>query len=254
MAAIRRLTSPELTPDEIRELRALFAAAWPDPDEAFADEDWQHALGGVHVLLEEDGRILSHASVVPRVLEVGRVPLDTGYVEAVATWPELQRRGHGSAVMRQIGDVIAASYQLGALGTGEFAFYGRLGWERWRGPTLGANAGRRGTHAGRGRLHHGPAHGLNAARPGSRRDDQLRVALRRRLVGGAPPCRHKNTPARLPGCSRERRVSRGAFPDRPRPGRTRGGWSFRRCRRRVPQCRVPSALPWQSQCRHPIRR
>jgi aminoglycoside 2'-N-acetyltransferase I len=135
MAAIRRLTSPELTPEEIRELRALFTAAWPDPDEAFADEDWQHALGGVHVLLEEDGRILSHASVVPRVLEVGRVPLHTGYVEAVATWPELQRRGHGSAVMRQIGDVIAANYQLGALGTGEFAFYGRLGWERWRGPT-----------------------------------------------------------------------------------------------------------------------
>jgi aminoglycoside 2'-N-acetyltransferase I len=135
MPAIRRLASPELTADEVRALRALFAAAWPDPDDAFADDDWEHALGGVHVLLEEDGRILSHASVVPRVLEVSGVPLYSGYVEAVATSPEFQRRGYGTAVMREIGEVIASIYELGALGTGEFAFYGRLGWERWRGLT-----------------------------------------------------------------------------------------------------------------------
>jgi aminoglycoside 2'-N-acetyltransferase I len=30
---------------------------------------------------------------------------------------------------------IAAAYDLGALGTGEHAFYERLGWERWQGPT-----------------------------------------------------------------------------------------------------------------------
>jgi aminoglycoside 2'-N-acetyltransferase I len=135
MAAIRRLTSPEMTLDEIRALRALFAAAWPDPDEAFADEDWQHALGGVHVILVEDGRILSHGSVVTRILEAGGTALRTGYVEAVATWPELQRRGHGSAVMREIDDFITSNYELGALGTGEFAFYESLGWEHWRGPS-----------------------------------------------------------------------------------------------------------------------
>jgi aminoglycoside 2'-N-acetyltransferase I len=135
MPAIRRLASPELRSDEVRMLRALFAAGWPDPGEAFDDEDWDHALGGVHVLLEEDGRILSHAAVVARILEVGGTPLRTGYVEAVATWPELQRRGHASAVMREINDVITANYELGALGTGEFAFYEKLGWEHWRGPT-----------------------------------------------------------------------------------------------------------------------
>jgi aminoglycoside 2'-N-acetyltransferase I len=135
MPAIRRLVSPELTSDEVHALRALFAAAWPAPDDAFAEEDWEHALGGVHVLLEKDGRILSHASVVPRVLEVGGEPLRVGYVEAVATWPEFQHQGHGSAVMREIGSVIVAEYELGALGTGEFGFYERLGWEHWRGPT-----------------------------------------------------------------------------------------------------------------------
>ncbi len=135
MPLIRRLASRELTPDEIGQLRALFRAAWPEPDDAFAEEDWQHALGGVHVLLEEDGRILSHASVVPRTLEAGGRRLRTGYVEAVATWPDVQRRGHGSAVMREIDEVIAAGYQLGALGTGEFGFYEKLGWEHWRGRT-----------------------------------------------------------------------------------------------------------------------
>lgn len=87
------------------------------------------------MLAELSGRVVSHASLVPRTLEVDGTPLRTGYVEAVATWPELQRRGHGSAVMRAIGALIAADYELGGLGTDAFGFYGRLGWERWRGPT-----------------------------------------------------------------------------------------------------------------------
>jgi aminoglycoside 2'-N-acetyltransferase I len=73
--------------------------------------------------------------VVPRILEVAGVPLRTGYVEAVATWPELERRGHGSAVMAEIDEIIKADYELGTLGTDAFPFYERLGWVRWRGPT-----------------------------------------------------------------------------------------------------------------------
>jgi aminoglycoside 2'-N-acetyltransferase I len=131
---IRRLSTSELTPAEIASLRALFAAAWPDPAEAFSDEDWQHALGGVHVLLEDEGRILSHGSLVTRTLEIGGTPMRTGYVEAVATSPAFERQGHGSAVMREIDGLIAERYELGVLGTGAFGFYERLGWERWRGP------------------------------------------------------------------------------------------------------------------------
>ena len=37
--------------------------------------------------------------------------------------------------MTEAGAHIADEYELGALGTGEPAFYERLGWERWRGPT-----------------------------------------------------------------------------------------------------------------------
>lgn len=140
MPTIRRLATGDLTPAEVVSLRALFAAAWPDPDDAFTDDDWAHSLGGVHVLLEESGRILSHGSVVERTLHIGGTPVRTGYVESVATWPELERRGHGSAVMREIGAIITAGYELGALGTGAIAFYERLGWEGWRGPSSARTA------------------------------------------------------------------------------------------------------------------
>ena len=37
--------------------------------------------------------------------------------------------------MREVGRIIDEEYQLGALATGSQAFYGRLGWETWTGPT-----------------------------------------------------------------------------------------------------------------------
>jgi aminoglycoside 2'-N-acetyltransferase I len=106
-----------------------------DEDGAFEDADWDHALGGLHVVADEGGRIVAHASVVPRILVAGGTALRTGYVEAVATEPGRQGEGHGTAVMRDIGEHIAVTYELGALGTGSFHFYERLGWRRWAGPT-----------------------------------------------------------------------------------------------------------------------
>jgi aminoglycoside 2'-N-acetyltransferase I len=135
VAAVRRLSSDELRPDEVSALRELFAAAWGD-SEKFTDEDWDHAVGGLHFVLEEGGIIVSHASVVERELHTSGLNLATGYVEAVATQPTHQRRGHGSALMREVDEYIDRTFQLGALGTGRLAFYGRLGWEVWKGPTL----------------------------------------------------------------------------------------------------------------------
>jgi aminoglycoside 2'-N-acetyltransferase I len=93
-------------------------------------------MGGVHWMAEADGRLVGHASVVPRILEADGVPIRTGYVEAVAVEPALQRRGVGTRLLREAAAHIADRYDLGALGTGEQAFYERLGWERWRGPTF----------------------------------------------------------------------------------------------------------------------
>jgi aminoglycoside 2'-N-acetyltransferase I len=131
--SVLALATPELTAAHLDGLRELFAAAWPAGD--FDEDDWAHAMGGRHWLIELDGRVVSHAAVVERVLSAGGRPLRTGYVEAVATLPGYQRRGLGSRVMTEAGDLVRRSFELGALGTDRFAFYERLGWQRWRGPT-----------------------------------------------------------------------------------------------------------------------
>src|SRR6478672_1866737 len=118
-ARVRRLTTGELTDDEVATIRALLEAAFgTDEDERFGEDDWQHALGGTHVVLDIDGAIVAHAAVVERQLHVGGGPLRTGYVEAVGVLPSEQGRGHGTLVMRDVGAIIAEGFELGALGTG----------------------------------------------------------------------------------------------------------------------------------------
>jgi aminoglycoside 2'-N-acetyltransferase I len=86
-------------------------------------------------VLELDGEIVAHASVVERELHVDGRPLRTGYVEAVATAPERQGRGLGSLVMDDVTAYVRERFELGALGTGRVSFYERLGWLAWKGPT-----------------------------------------------------------------------------------------------------------------------
>jgi aminoglycoside 2'-N-acetyltransferase I len=132
---VRRATTSELTPREIATLRRMMTAAFEHKHSTFDDADWEHAVGGIHVLVEGGGEILSHGSVVERRLELGGLLVTSGYVEAVATWPDHQHRGYGTLVMREIADLIRAGYAIGALSTGVEGFYERLGWERWLGST-----------------------------------------------------------------------------------------------------------------------
>ena len=117
----------------LQEVRGLLDAAFEGD---FTDEDWHHAVGGVHVWTAGPMGIVSHGSVVPRSLVCDGQVLQVGYVEAVATAPSLRRQGHGRAVMGQIGALIRDRYALGVLSTGSHSFYEALGWERWRGPTF----------------------------------------------------------------------------------------------------------------------
>jgi aminoglycoside 2'-N-acetyltransferase I len=128
---VRRIPTGELDLDTVR---SFLDEAWSGEPEAFSDEDWEHALGGMHFLLEEGGAILAHASVVERILEADGRRLRTGYVEAVATRPDARRRGHATAVLRAVADHIDGSFELGAL-SGDPAFYEPRGWVVWRGPT-----------------------------------------------------------------------------------------------------------------------
>lgn len=134
-ARLRRVPTCELAAPEIRAIRELLWAAFPSGDQEFTEDDWQHAIGGLHFVLELDGKILAHASVVRRELHVGGRRVRTGYVEAVATHPDQQGRGLGTRVMRDVTSYIQERFELGALGTGSHHFYERLGWLRWRGPT-----------------------------------------------------------------------------------------------------------------------
>jgi len=109
------------------------AAFADDEDGAFTDDDWAHALGGLHFVGEVDGAIVTHASVVEREIQIGGRPVRTGYVEAVATAPPRQRQGWGSRVVRAATDHVLATYELGVLGTGSQTFYERFGWRTWPG-------------------------------------------------------------------------------------------------------------------------
>ena len=103
---------------------------------AFSDDDWHHSLGGWHVFIRDGDEVLAHAAVVARTLDVGGRAFSTGYVEGVATAPARQDEGLGSAVMEAANTVIVDNFEFGALSTDRHTFYGRLGWERWTGPTF----------------------------------------------------------------------------------------------------------------------
>lgn len=112
---------------------------WALVQEAFAGqlghEDWNHALGGFHVIVSEGDQLISHAAVVGRTMLAGGRPLSVGYVEAVATRPKWQGQGHGTTTLRAVAGLIIADFEMGALATKNAGFYTRLGWERWKGAT-----------------------------------------------------------------------------------------------------------------------
>src|SRR5215210_3365798 len=85
----------------------------------------------------EDDELIAHASVVQRRLLHGGRALRTGYVEGVGVRADRRRRGHGRALMREVGRIVRAAYDVGGLGATDMAvpLYEVHGWRRWRGPT-----------------------------------------------------------------------------------------------------------------------
>jgi aminoglycoside 2'-N-acetyltransferase I len=90
MTHLRTATTGELAPGELAALRRMVFEAFGD---RFDEHDWEHTLGGTHVLVEEDGEPVAHGAVVARVLVAGGRELRAGYVEGVATRGD--RRGWG---------------------------------------------------------------------------------------------------------------------------------------------------------------
>jgi aminoglycoside 2'-N-acetyltransferase I len=134
MAEVRTAHTAELDRATLAAARALLYEVFEgDIDE----QDWEHALGGVHALAFEDGELVGHASVIQRrLLHAGRA-LRAGYVEGVGVRAQHRRRGHGAAMMAALERVLRGAYEIGALGATDegAAFYAERGWQRWQGPT-----------------------------------------------------------------------------------------------------------------------
>jgi aminoglycoside 2'-N-acetyltransferase I len=101
-----------LEPADLRAVRRLVDLAFAGD---FGNDDWAHALGGLHALVRDDGRLVAHGAVVERLLLLDGRSMRTGYVEAVAVHPAHRRRGHAAAVMATLEAAIRDRYELGAL-------------------------------------------------------------------------------------------------------------------------------------------
>jgi aminoglycoside 2'-N-acetyltransferase I len=134
VAELRTAHTADLDASSLAAARALLDQAFEGD---FTDDDWEHALGGIHALVWDGGELIAHASLVQRrILHRGRA-LRAGYVEAVGVRPDRRGRGHGAAVMEALEQVLRGAYELGALSATDdgLGFYAARGWKRWRGPT-----------------------------------------------------------------------------------------------------------------------
>ncbi|MFJ9825476.1 GNAT family N-acetyltransferase [Streptomyces sp. NPDC101160] len=122
----------ELGAERLRAVREMLDDAF---DGEFSDEDWDHALGGLHAWTEDEWGVAAHGSLVMRrVLHHGR-SYRVGYVEAVAVRAELRRQGLGGRIMGELERAIDGAYAFGALSASEggAGLYRGRGWRLWRG-------------------------------------------------------------------------------------------------------------------------
>jgi aminoglycoside 2'-N-acetyltransferase I len=133
MTELRLAHTSALDAATLEAARALLVEAF---DGDFTVQDWEHALGGLHVLVWEAQELIGHASVVQRRLLHGGRALRAGYVEGVGVRVDRRRQGHGAAMMHALERVVRRAYDLGALGAAAdaAAFYRALGWRQWLGP------------------------------------------------------------------------------------------------------------------------
>ena len=132
--ALTLLHTAQLAPEVLAAVRRLLDESFGSD---FADADWEHVLGGLHALVHDGERLVAHGSVVQRRLIHGGRALRVGYVEGVAVAAGDRRRGHASAVMAALEDVVRRAYDAGALSASDEGalLYTARGWQRWRGTT-----------------------------------------------------------------------------------------------------------------------
>jgi len=137
---VLRFTTSAASAAALDELRRLVWSAFGD---RFSEADWEHGLGGEHVVVRDVDHLVAHAAIVPRRIYVADACLRAGYVESVATMTTRRGEGLATLAMTEANAVIAGGFEIGVLSTSSHQFYDRIGWERWRGPTYVVTPGGR---------------------------------------------------------------------------------------------------------------
>ncbi|MET9443171.1 GNAT family N-acetyltransferase [Streptomyces sp. NPDC006610] len=132
MTTIRTVHTADLAPAELRALRGFLDAVFAGD---FSDDDFDHGLGGMHVLVDDDAGLAAHGAVVMRRVRHRGRWLRTGYVENVAVRPDVRRTGLGGRVMGVLEGIVDRAYDLGALSASDegAALYEARGWSAWPG-------------------------------------------------------------------------------------------------------------------------
>jgi len=92
------------------------------------------------VLLWEDGRLVSHVSVMDRTIQVGGRPVHVAGIRSVMTLPEARGRGYASQLMARAAELIpreipSAEHGLLLCLDIRVPLYSRLGWRVVDAPT-----------------------------------------------------------------------------------------------------------------------
>lgn len=131
---MRTLPTSDLTTSERSAIRTLLDRAFLGN---FDDHDWDHTLGGLHVLVSERDEPIAHAAVVQRRFLHDGFSWRGGYVEGVAVHPAWRGQGFAGTVMAEAEKIIDRAYALGALSASAAGrgLYLHRGWLPWQGPT-----------------------------------------------------------------------------------------------------------------------
>jgi predicted acetyltransferase len=70
---------------------------------------------------------------VPRAVLINDLPMTIGYLEGVAVSSKFQGQRLGSQLLQHVSDFCRSNYEISMLSTDEFDFYGKFGWQRFKG-------------------------------------------------------------------------------------------------------------------------
>jgi aminoglycoside 2'-N-acetyltransferase I len=134
VTSVRTVPTADLSARDREQIRGLLDLAFGD---GFGDHDWDHALGGLHLVVADAGTPVAHGAVVQRRFLHADRSWRGGYVEAVAVHPRFRGRGLAAAVMSEAERIIDHAYDLGALSASAAGrgLYLARGWLPWPGPT-----------------------------------------------------------------------------------------------------------------------